>query len=1498
MSPRRHGILARPPHRLMQAAALALAGWLLAAAASGATIYVDPTSGDDAWTGGCAVFDGGTCGPKRTLAAGIAVATDGDVVQLAPGQYSGAGQENLRLFGRAVTIRGNPSNPRDVVLAPNTTSFTLKDAEPPTAVIEGVDFRWMGASGALAAVQVTGSGVTFRDCLWRDWRVTPVTISGPSRPTFVRCEWTNIIANGASAVLAYGPAEIVLDDCRVIETSGAGAIYATSVRLTVRGCAFVKNVIRSTPSTNGCGGALVLRLGADVLVERSQFIGNRSCTSGGAIEAWDSLLEVEDSVFDGNQSNSHGGAIYVTGGSVLLRNAVLRNNACGSVGGALAYISETTAQLVNCSFTGNTAATRGGAVHVENSPIELTNCILWRNDAPSGYELYSYGGQVSISYCDILGGTAGVGRIGGTLNWGAGNFSADPLWSFDGADLHLPFGSPCVDTGTQTPPGGLTATDADGAPRLVDGDGDSIAAVDLGAYEVQPGQAILAIDRANLDLLLTPGQPFPPVTLQLRNAGAGVMPWSVTSLCDFVSATPPDGTSAGEADTIDVALTTASLPYGVYVCPLRIESPGAVNTPRVVHVVVRQMSLVRVPEDTRTIQGAVDAAADGGEIILADGVYRGAGNVNVDFRSKNLWLHSASGVPQNCVIDCEGLTRGLRLLSGQTSAGTRIEGLTIANGRAGSDNSGDGGALLCRAPSVTLRNCHFTNNRTSGSGSGGAIHGGGLIEDCVFEGNASTGDGGAVAFAGTVRRSRFDHNASVARLGGALFARGAAIVEDSAFDNNLAPVGGAFATISATLRFERSVFRRNSAMQSAVGQTATLVNCLLVGNETRPSYSLFGPTAAIAEGTLVNCTVADNAVPSGFSRPLIWGSLHNSIVWGNGPAPVLDLSSPTNTARYCIVEGGWPGTGNRADDPRFAARGDYRLRADSPAIDAGAADHPSTPVVDFDGNARPLTGGYDIGAFEFNAAAPTLACGPERIALATRAGATAPLAAQLALANAGGGALSWGIAGGCPWLSVTPTGGDTAGEMDVVMLRADPTALPHGEYACALSVTAPGATAGARTVMVHLSVHDTLDVPAEYATIQAALDAAIDGDEVVVAPGAYRGAGNRELTLRGKRIVLRGGGASPAHTVIDAEHQTWALRVDEGEPPGTRIENVTFTSPLADANGGGVRIGGASTPVFERCVFQGASGLAFQLTAGAQVKVRDSSFLDNLGGSAGGAVGAGFGNHRILRGLLLDRCMFRGNTAQYGGALYSPSNVTLRVRNCLFVGNSAEMGGAIYAALDGFPELVIAGSTFVGNAAAEAGGALVSTSQTWGEITNSVLWGNTAPSGAQIAVRWAFRCLNDTFYVRYCTVEGGLAGVGFLGCEGLTWGAGNLDSDPLFVDPAADDYHLAAASPAINVGDPAYVVQTGELDFDRQVRIAGGRIDQGADEFGAPRPGDMNCDGVLNNFDIDVFVLALTNPEAYAAAYPQCSVLAADVNQDARVDNFDIDAFVRALTGG
>ncbi|MGE0482006.1 MAG: hypothetical protein AB7Q17_16210 [Phycisphaerae bacterium] len=154
---------------------------------------------------------------------------------------------------------------------------------------------------------------------------------------------------------------------------------------------------------------------------------------------------------------------------------------------------------------------------------------------------------------------------------------------------------------------------------------------------------------------------------------------------------------------------------------------------------------------------------------------------------------------------------------------------------------------------------------------------------------------------------------------------------------------------------------------------------------------------------------------------------------------------------------------------------------------------------------------------------------------------------------------------------------------------------------------------------------------------------------------------------------------------------------------------------------------------------------------------------------------------------------------------------------------------------------------------------------------------------------------------------------------GASWIA--QGSTPIFrylaVDPNHDDtlYALAPfnnARPQRSINDGASfapydanfistaggrdIVHGGTLNAVRRLYVATSGGGYASDiPRDPPCPGDVNCDGAVNAFDIDPFVIALVDPAAYALLYPACQLSTGDVNDDGAVNSFDIDPFVDLL---
>ena len=114
---------------------------------------------------------------------------------------------------------------------------------------------------------------------------------------------------------------------------------------------------------------------------------------------------------------------------------------------------------------------------------------------------------------------------------------------------------------------------------------------------------------------------------------------------------------------------------------------------------------INVPADQPTIQAGIDISQNGDTVLVDDGIYKGEGNVNIDFKGKLITVKSRNGA-EATIIDCEEKveTRGFTFQNSETDASV-LDGFTIKNGM-----YQKGSAIYLNAASPTIMNCVIDGN--------------------------------------------------------------------------------------------------------------------------------------------------------------------------------------------------------------------------------------------------------------------------------------------------------------------------------------------------------------------------------------------------------------------------------------------------------------------------------------------------------------------------------------------------------------------------------------------------------------------------------------------------------------------------------------------------------------------------------------------------------------------------------------------------------------------
>jgi parallel beta-helix repeat protein/predicted outer membrane repeat protein len=559
-----------------------------------------------------------------------------------------------------------------------------------------------------------------------------------------------------------------------------------------------------------------------------------------------------------------------------------------------------------------------------------------------------------------------------------------------------------------------------------------------------------------------------------------------------------------------------------------------------------------------------------------------------------------------------------------------------------------------------------------------------------------------------------------------------------------------------------------------------------------------------------------------YSYPIVT----NCILWNDAADEIYDDNS-VPTVTYSCIQGGYPGTGNIDADPLFAdsATDDFHLTWDSPCRNTGDNSAVTEPT-DFEGDPRIALGTVDMGADEFyyhlyhtgdvfpgfpieikvvgDPNMPVVLCMGSGIQ-------DPPIHTQY------GDLYIWPIAN--QWLL-----GNIPGTGVLTFPTNVPASSIPGEYPFQALVGPLGSPHSVLTNLMELEIKPIIVyIPDDKATIQEAIDFLPDSGVVMVRPGTYV----ENINFYGKAITVTSEGGA-AVTVIDGNQTGPAVLFKSGEDENSVLNGFTLTNGSGyGGSGGGIYCKDSSPTITNNMILGNTAGQGGGIACDGVHYDSSPTITSNIisGNTAEFGLGGGIYCHSswstITNNTISENSAIGYNWGS-GGGIYCIGSYPTIINN-IIQGNKASansgQGGGFYFNKS-YP--IITNNTISGNMASDEGGGIYANGDL--TITNTILWDNSAPSGSQIAG-------GSTLKVTYCDVQGG-------------WpGTGNIDADPLFVDPGAGDFHITVDSPCLDAGDnnvPSLPI----LDFEGDPRIFPGN-GKGVYLVGSPPPGaivDMGAD--------------------------------------------------------
>jgi len=372
-----------------------------------------------------------------TIQGAINASTDGDVVKVMPGYYTGEGNYNLNfgsglIAGQTRTITVCSSNAND----PNIVIATIIDAQG-----QGSVFRFVNDEGPeciIAGLTITGGDAKHGAGIYCGNNASP-TISNciiaantglghlnGSMGGGIYCGGSGLISN---CVIAYNysdldgggiyvanEGEVFLTNCTFVRnfSSSGGGCYLNSAIGIMANCLFIEN--ESLGTAYHQGGGAIYTASSNIELEGCYFEANRAAHGGAArFSGYERKYMMHNCTFFDNIATEKGGAVYCEAGQYDFKDSIFGDNSA-KYGGGLYFTAQgnfyfyETGYLSRCWIYGNHASQDGGAVYLDGTRED----IFWKegyqwtewcwidNCEIKGNRADRYGGGIYIDYPDTM----------------------------------------------------------------------------------------------------------------------------------------------------------------------------------------------------------------------------------------------------------------------------------------------------------------------------------------------------------------------------------------------------------------------------------------------------------------------------------------------------------------------------------------------------------------------------------------------------------------------------------------------------------------------------------------------------------------------------------------------------------------------------------------------------------------------------------------------------------------------------------------------------------------------------------------------------------------------------------------------------------------------------------------------------------------------------------------------------------------------------------------